>query len=258
MSLQKDFIAAVRSRDIWLYFACQDIRLRYRRSKVGPFWITLSMVIFCLSLAVVYGQLFKADTAEYLPFLSIGFVFWGLMSGILGEFPNVFIDNAAYIKDSKTNPFAILFRMMARHIIIFLHNSLIFIGIYLYFGINPGWSSLLVIPALFLVLLNLLAMGVSLSLFGLRFRDVPPIIQSMIQVLFFITPITWFPKLLASDSWVMRANPFAYYLDLLRSPMLGHEPHIMSWLIACCTLLVFSVIAARIYKAKASRIPFWV
>jgi ABC-type polysaccharide/polyol phosphate export permease len=128
----------------------------------------------------------------------------------------------------------------------------------LYFGINPGWVCLLVIPALLLVLLNLMALGVALSLFGLRFRDVQPIIQSMIQVLFFITPITWFPKLLAADSWVMQVNPFAYYLDLLRSPMLGNAPNLISWAIVVGALLVFSGAAVVVYKAKASRIPFWV
>jgi ABC-type polysaccharide/polyol phosphate export permease len=251
-------IDALKSQEIWLYLAWQDIRLRYRRSKIGPFWITLSMAIFCLSLGVVYSQLFKADITEYLPFLSVGFVIWGFISGMLVEFPNLYVDNASYIKDIKINPFTILFRAVTRHVVTLLHNSLIIVGIYIYFGINPGLTALLVLPGFTLVALNLVALGVSLSLFGARFRDVAPITQSLVQVLFFITPLTWFPKLLRSDSVVMLVNPFAYYLDLTRSPLLGQLPAQESWGVALFTLIVFSGISAWMYRAKASRIPFWV
>ena len=255
---RNDLLAALSARDLWLFQAWQDIRLRYRRSKIGPFWITLSMAIFCLSLGVVYSQLFKAEITEYLPFLSVGFVFWGLISGMLGEFPNLYVDNAAYIKDIKINPFTILFRVVTRHVITFAHNALIIVGIYLYFSINPGLTALLVLPGFALVLLNLVAIGVSLSLFGARFRDVAPITQSLIQVLFFITPLTWFPRLIPANSWITLANPLAYYLDLTRSPLLGQPPAPESWGVALCTLAFFAAVAVWMYRAKVSRIPFWV
>lgn len=257
-SQNNDLVSAITARDLWLYLAWQDIKLRYRRSKIGPLWITLSMAIFCLSLGVVYSKLFKTEVSEYLPFLSIGFVFWGLMSGLLGESPNILVDNASYIKDIKINPLTILLRMATRHIITFAHNALIIVGIYLYFDIAPGFTAFLAIPGLILVVLNLVAISVLLSLFGSRFRDVAPITQSMIQLLFFVTPVTWFPRLISADSWVTAANPMAYYLDLTRSPLLGHAPAPQSWGVASLTFILFATIAAWAYRAKASRIPFWV
>jgi len=256
--LRNDLLAALSACDLWVFLAVQDIRLRYRRSKIGPFWITLSMAIFCVTLGVVYSQLFKAELNEYLPFLTVGFVIWGLISGMLSEFPNLYVDNAAYIKDIKINPFTILFRVVTRNVIIFAHNALIIVGIYLYFRINPGLVAFLALPGFVLVFLNLVAIGVSLSIFGVRFRDVSPITQSLIQILFFITPIMWFPRLIAADSWIALANPLAYFLDLTRSPLLGHAPAPESWVVALGTLAFFATGAALMYRAKASRIPFWV
>jgi ABC-type polysaccharide/polyol phosphate export permease len=255
---KSDFIAAIKSNEIWLYLATQDIKLRYRRSKIGPFWITLSMAIFCASLGVVYSQLFKADINEYLPFLSVGFVFWTFMSSVVGESPNLFVDNAPYIKDMKTNPFVILLRTITRHLIILAHNFLIVFGIYIYFGINPGLKFFLVIPAIVLVVLNLGAISLSLSILGARFRDISQITQSMLQVIFFITPITWFPKLLSADSLLVFINPFSHYLNILRSPVLGEEIYGISWLLSLATLFIVSSIAFLLYKTKGSRIPFWV
>ena len=257
-NLRRDLFAAIGEHDLWLFLAVQDIRLRYRRSKIGPFWITLTMAIFCLSLGVIYSQLFKVDIKEYLPFLSIGFIFWGMFSVLLGECPNLYVDNAAYMKDIKTNLLTVLLRVVTQHVITFAHNILIIIGIYLYFSINPGFTALMAIPGFVLVLLNLMAAGVSLSIIGARFRDVALIIQNLIQVLFFITPIIWMPRLVPEGSWLALINPFAYYLDLTRTPLLGQAPAPESWLVAICTLVILTFIAAWLYRAKASRIPFWV
>lgn len=253
-----DLLNAVESRDLWLYLAWQDIRLRYRRSKIGPFWITLSMAVFCAALGLIYSQLFKAEIREYVPFLTIGFVFWTWISGMMGEFSNLFVENSAYIKDIRINPLAVLCRMVMRHLIILVHHAVIIVGVWIYFSINPGLVSLLMFPGLILVLLNLITFGVVLSLFGARFRDVAPIMQSVIQLIFFITPLTWLPRLLSSHEWVIWANPVASYIDLLRSPLLGQEPAPLSWLVSVTTLLFFSAASFAIYRSKANRIPFWV
>lgn len=255
---QSDLLAAFKAYDLWSFLAWQDIKLRYRRSKIGPLWITLSMAIFCLTLGVVYSKLFKTDIREYLPFLSISFVIWGLIASLLGEFPNLYIDNAAYIKDIRINPFTVLFRVVARNVLVFAHNALIIFGIYIYFDLWPGATALLAIPGLVLVLLNLAAIGLTLSIVGARFRDVGQITQNLIQVLFFITPVIWFPRLVSPDSWVLRANPFAYFLDLIRSPLLGSAPSMLSWGVALTTLILFTTVGVLLYRAKSSRIPFWV
>ena len=200
----------------------------------------------------------KIDISEYLPYLSISFVIWGLISSLLGEFPNLYVDNSAYIKDIRINPFTILFRAVARNVLVFLHNALIIIGIYIYFNLWPGAVFFLVLPGLLLVMLNLVAIGVSLSIIGARFRDVAPINLSLIQILFFITPIMWFQRLVSSESWVLIVNPVVYFLDLVRSPLLGSAPAESSWYISILTLFIFSTIGALLYRAKKNRIPFWV
>lgn len=253
-----DVISALAAYELWIYLARQDIRLRYRRSKIGPFWITLSMAIFCLALGVVYSKLFKMNLAEYLPFLSVGFVVWGFISGLLGEFPNLFVDNSSYITDTRINPIIILFRVVARSVLVFAHNVLIIVGIYLYFKIQPGMVALLAIPGLFLVILNLVAVGISLSIVGARFRDIAPTTQSLIQILFFISPITWMPHLLSADSWLIKINPIGYYMDLIRSPLLGTAPALHSWAVAFVTLAIFSCVAVWVYQTKSARIPYWV
>lgn len=255
---QGDLLAAIAAYDLWSFLAWQDIKIKYRRSKIGPFWITTSMAVFCVALGVVYSQLFKTEISELLPYLAIGMVVWSFVASCVGEMPNLFVDNASYIKDMRINPLTILLRVITRNAIIFGHNLLIVLGIYLYFGIWPGWTGLLALPGFLLVILNLAVIGIPLSIVGARFRDLAQITQSILQVVFFITPIFWFPRLLAEGSWIIAANPVAYFIDLVRSPLLGHAPEPVSWGVSLLTLLAASILAAWVYRNNSARIAFWV
>jgi ABC-type polysaccharide/polyol phosphate export permease len=251
-------IAALCAVDVWGYLAWQDIRLRYRRSTIGPFWITLSMTIFCLSLGYVYSRLFKQNIVEYLPFVTASFVIWGFMASVMTEMPNVFVDSAPYIKDININPLIIVMRALARHVITFLHNAFIIVGIYLWFGIPPTPALWMFIPGFFLTLVTMTGVAVVLGIIGARFRDIAPITQSAVQVLFFITPITWAPSMLPKDSHILSLNPFAHLLEITRAPLLGNAPAPGAWTYAfvACGMSVFCAAAA--YRIKARELPFWV
>lgn len=255
---KNDLIEALSQYVVWSYLARQDIKIRYRRSKIGPFWITISMAIFCVALGAVYSKLFKIEIAELLPFLTVGMIVWGFVASCIGEAPNLFVDNASYMKDMRINKLTILMRALVRNIIIFSHNLLILIGIYLYFGIWPDWVALMAIPGFIVVTLNLVLISIVLSIVGARFRDLNQIIQSALQVMFFITPIFWFPRLLPADSWILIANPVSYFLDLIRSPLLGNAPSAMSWFVSLVILLVLSIFAMLFYRKKGTYVVFWV
>ena len=65
---------------VWYTFAVNDVKRRYRRSRLGQFWLTLSMALTIGGLGLVYSVLFKMDVAEYLPYISVTFVFWSIIS----------------------------------------------------------------------------------------------------------------------------------------------------------------------------------
>lgn len=216
------------------------------------------MAVFCLSLGVIYSEIFNAKTEEYLPYVSIGIVLWNFISGSLNEFPNAYVDNSVYLKEIKINPLIILLRVLARHAIIFFHNFLIVFVIYAYFGINPGLVVLLALPALILVVINLFFIGVVLSILGARFRDISQMSQSVVQLFFFVTPIIWHQRLVSEDSLILVLNPFSYFIDILRSPLLGELPKIESWLVVITLLLFNAIFAKLVFQSRAGRITFWV
>src|ERR687893_124495 len=101
----RDFRSAFRDlrngggqRELWLHLGWQDIRQRYRRSVLGPIWITISMAVTAVALGILYAGLFDLDLATLLPHILVGFVVWNFIAGCIGEGSEVFIANEGLIK----------------------------------------------------------------------------------------------------------------------------------------------------------------
>src|SRR6476660_7472602 len=89
-------------RELWLAIAFYDIRKRYRRSVLGPFWITISLGSFVVVLSFLYVPLMGNNVDRYLPFVALGFVGWQLILELVLQGSNVFIANAPIIQQLQS------------------------------------------------------------------------------------------------------------------------------------------------------------
>lgn len=243
---------------IWTLLAWQDIRLRYRRSTLGPLWITLSMAVTIYAMGFLYGVLFNMDLSVYYPFLATGLLAWSLISTLLCESTLIFIDAESFIKQMKQPYSLFIFRAVLRSFIIFAHNILVFIPIVFLFHVHFTWYSLLFFPSLLLIWLNGLAFSTILAILGARYRDLTQLVSSLVQVIFFLTPIMWSPHLLPQQyQFIPNYNPFAQFVDLLRNPLLG-QPLTSETLTVTLTITALGLLCAYGLLIKyRSRIVYW-
>ena len=252
-----DLIDGLRSWRIWGLLGWEDIRQRYRRSTLGPLWLTISMGAMVVGMGFLYSGLFRTDVSDYLPFLTLGFIIWGLISGFVSDGCRVFIQAEPIIKQVQLAISVHVYRMLWRHLIIFAHNIVIFVLVAMIFSLWPGWAGPLVVPGLLILFINGLWVGVLLGLISARFRDVPQIIGSVLQVAFFLTPIIWKPEHLPARSWFVDLNPFYHFVEIVRAPLLGQALSLRTW---ATTLLVTAAgwsVTFIVYCLYRRRIAYW-
>ena len=253
-----DFFSSALAWRLWGLLGWVEIRQRYARSMVGPFWLTISMAVLIGSIGAVYGTLFGQNIREYLPFLSISLVMWALFSQTTTEGCSAYIASAAYIKQANTPKLVFVFQVVWRNVIIFLHNLVIVVVLLAVFGVRD-WELLpLVVPALVLFLLNAMWLATLCAVISARFRDMCQIIGALMQVAFYVAPIIYRPETLTRFAWILRYNPLTYLLDLVRSPLIGHMPMPESWTVAILTAVVGWTVALGITGRFLKRIPYWV
>ncbi len=174
---------------LWGKLGWNDILQRYRRSLLGPLWLTLSMAIMVVALGVIYAEIFKIPLHDFMPFLCVGLLIWGLISSVLTEAGSLFTGSESYIKQIRLPYSVYVYRFLWSKIIIFAHNFVIYFGVLLYFQIWPGRMALAAIPGFVLLVLNGALVSLSLGMISARFRDIPQIVASVTQIVFFMTPI---------------------------------------------------------------------
>ena len=136
------------------------------------------------------------------------------------------------------NPLIFIFKLLAKNIIIFIHNIIILIPIFFIFDLNLGLNILYGLLGFFILSIILFFTSAILGLVGARFRDITPIIQTLLQITFFISPITWLPRLVGDNSYILYFNPIANVLDITRSPILGEIPAYNSWIFSMLYLKI--------------------
>ena len=244
----------------WLLLAYQDIKLRYRRSVLGPFWVTLSMAITVYSMGFLYGHLFHMELKDYYPFLVAGMLGWSLISNGLNELTDTFAIYESLIKQLKL-PYSLhIQRVIMRNILIFFHNFIVMIPIYFIFreSASLNWNTLFIIPALFIIYINCLFVGLLLAILAARFRDISQIIKSVIQVFFFITPVMWNPAVLpANKLFFVSFNPFYAFLELIREPLLGKLPATNLIFFTLSITMVVIFLSFKLFTRYRSRIIYW-
>jgi lipopolysaccharide transport system permease protein len=243
---------------LWGRLGWNDILQRYRRSTLGPLWLTASMAVMVVALGVLYAELFKTPIHDFLPFLCVGLLVWNLIASYLTEAGSLFVGSESYIKQIRLPYSVYALRSSWSKLIIFGHNFVIYFGVLLYFQIWPGAIALAAIPGLAMVVLNGTLACLSIGMVSARFRDIPQLVSSIVQIVFFVTPIMWHPELLKNRTYIATANPLYHLVEIVRAPLLGLTPAAGSYLAVAIITLVNGGIAAALFVRFRSRISYWV
>lgn len=254
-----DLFEGFRNIKLALYLAYSDIRQRYRRSSLGPFWITISTGIMIGSIGVIFGKLFKSPMNEFFPYLAVGLILWSFISSVINSSTSVFVNSEAIIKQLPISLFTHVLRLVSREFIVFCHNVLILPVVFFFVGRQLNIAVFFAIPGLIILIINLLWICLLLGIICTRFRDMAQIVSSILQVLFYVTPIIWLPKLLPAraDLMLLAPNPLFHLIDIVRAPLMGTIPSLFSWsyslLLACFGWMV----TITFYNTYRNRIAYW-
>lgn len=240
--------------------AWQDIRQAYRRSAIGPFWITASMAVQIGAMGVVFGIIFKTPLHEYLPFLATGIILWSLISSSVIEGCMAFINSEAMLKQLDLNVFVYVFRVLIRNLLNLVHNIVVIPLVLLIMWHPVGWQLVLFIPGMMVVMANLGWMVVLLGMISARYRDVPQTVQAFMTIIYFVTPIMWQPEAVgaANAHWLLGLNPFYHLLQLIRLPFLSASPTVENWILGLVFAVVGWLMAIGALRRFGKQIAYWV
>ncbi len=258
ISAIKDLTQGLLSFRIWSMLAWQEIKQRYRRSTLGPFWLTFSTGIMILAMGPLYGGLFGQQLDSYFLYLATGIVVWQLISTTIQDSCLAFIGSEGFIKQIKLPLSIYVFRIVWKNLIIFFHTLVVVFIVYVFFPPSISFQMFQFILGVFLFSINAVWVGIVVGLLCARFRDVTPIVTSIVGVMFFMTPVMWPVKMLGGRLLVTNLNPFYHFLEIIRAPIIGEEIQPVSWVAVMLITLLGYLFMLTLYSRFRARIAYWI
>jgi hypothetical protein len=244
---------------IWFFMAHQETVAKYRRTTLGPWWITLGTGIGLCAMGFIWGAVFKMDIHELFPYLTSGFIFWSFISSTLIESGEVFARASITLRSVKLQLLIFIFASVLKNLYVLGHNIIIFLLVLVIFQLKISFITFLFIPGFLLLVLTSFFVTVILSILGARFRDLSYMISSLMTFIFLLTPVMWNSGVLSGRSlYLAYLNPITHYLAIVRDPLLNKVPDSISYLSAVGISIFLFLLASFLYKKFEKRIIFWV
>ena len=254
-----DILEGATNWRMWHLMGSAELRQRYTRSRLGQFWLTLSTGIQIAALGLVWSLLWGAPVSELMPYFAISIVFWQFFTGILGDSTTIFTKNGKYFINHRMSFATAISALIYQHLLILLHNAAVIVLVFLFFSKPAGPTVLLALPGLGLAVITGVWLSYVLGILCTRYRDLGQLVNSMLQVAFYVTPVLWKPNFIpeAYREYLL-FNPFAVYLSVIRDPILGESLTPEPWLVAAAITLVGFTAALPFIGRYKNRLIYWV
>lgn len=238
-----------------------DFKRKYRRSLIGAFWGTLSILLTVIVVSVVFGSNIFGGARNSFLYVSTGMIVWNFISVSIAESCDTFILNESVIRQIRIPFFVYNFRVVSRNFVFFLHNLLVIAVAYLIDPFYIGFEMLWAIPAIILISINLVFICTTISIIATRFRDFGQFVTNGLPLVFYATPILWSIESVKFSKEIiafLQMNPMLYIIDIFRNPVMGTGLVYMDWFVALiCTLFNFTI-SILIYEKYKNRIAYWI
>ncbi|MCP2669699.1 ABC transporter permease [Maricaulaceae bacterium EIL42A08] len=255
----RDIFQAVLRWRLWMAFAIEDLRQTYRRSLLGVLWISFGFAIFVAVKIFIFGTMLdRANDQYYSAYLMIGFYIWFYVSSSITSGTGVFINSEGWIRNDPIELPVFVFQNVVRHAFDLLMTGLVVVIGMVYLGLGASAYTFMVLPALLALLVNALWVNLLLGVLCLRFRDLVHLINAIIRVMFFMTPIFWLPEQLPARAMeLLYWNPFAHFIWIFRTPIIDQQFALDSWIYVSVLTIIGWIAAILAYAITRRRLVFW-
>lgn len=255
----KDIFIGTKNYHLSINMAMAEIRRRYKRTLLGPFWATLNLALYIGAMGFLFSYLWKMDVKTFLPYFSSGYICWGLLSNVIIDSCSTFIAADNLLKQIPLAYSTFSWLVVFRNILLFAHHAIFYVLIIIIMKVPINCNFMFFIPGLFLVAITSFLVSIVLGLVCARYRDLIQVVTSLLQILMFVTPIFWLPNQMGGVrfTFFVKLNPLYHYINIIRAPLLGNPLEVINWVITLSITTILAIIALYLFALYKRKLIFW-
>lgn len=252
----KDFKEIWQYKELLYFLTWRDFKVRYKQTFIGVLWAVFQPFMTMVVFALFFGTFLKvpSDGVPYPIFVYTGLIFWQFFSTALSETSNTLIANQAIITKVYFPRLILPISSVATKFVDFAIASVILIGMMIYFGYVPNFTSIFILPLLVIItFMAAVGGGLFLAAINVKYRDVRYALPFFIQILLFLTPVIYPASIAGKYSWLLAFNPMMGVIQSARATLLGTTP--VNWILLASSFAATAalLIIGTIYFKKVER-----
>lgn len=258
-----DLRAAFGNLSGWSYLAAKRIQLENRRTWIGTAWVVLAFGLTSAGIGVIMAQLQGLSFMVHVPYVMFGFAAWNFIQNSVIAGCNVMVNAKPYLLQMKTARSVFPLSLTLRNLYLLILHALTAFTVSAVIGWRPTFDGFWALGAIVLYLPFGFAVGLMLGLVCARFRDIARLVESVMRLAFFFTPVIWVFGTRNSDdsegvlAFLMKWNPFTYMLQTFRSGLIGEAPRLLDWAVTAGAASISAIIAVIALQALGRRVTYW-
>lgn len=254
----QDYGQAWSERRIWVTLAMRHFTHSYRRTVLGPWWHSIDQLLYTLGFAALSSWLFGGEFEDRFAYVGVGIaVFTTITQAILGGLGS-FVGSTSL----RNSGLSFSGRVVKEMLVVLMTFGLRITPLAIiipFTSYSLSVATFWLIPSFVLGGLSAMAIGLVLAVLFARFRDLSPMINLVLRLSFFASPVFWHIDSVSQPESLTRLtslNPFAQYLEIFRNPILGLAPSTYCILFVFVSTTFLCLASSVLLSRYHSQIPY--
>lgn len=242
-----------RYRELFFIFAWRDIKVRYKQTALGAAWAIFQPLVSTFIFTIFFGRLAKIPSGilPYSLFVLCGLVFWNFFSSALTHASNSLVENENIVKKVYFPRLILPLSAIVTSFIDFLISFVMLLIFTFVLGFIPSPMFILILLiGILIVFISAGGLGLFLSAFNVKYRDVRYILPFFIQTMLFLTPVIYPTSIVSNtNKYIMALNPMTGIIEAVRTTVAGSMS--VDWLllgVSAFSAVVFLVIGLIYFR----------
>ena len=250
----RNIVNLLSYKDLLRNLVSRDFKTRYKRSYLGILWSLLNPLLIIIVYTLAFDYIMKIQVRNFPMFFMCGFLPWSYLSAGLSVSLTSLSDSGYLIKAVYFPREILPLSMVLSCLLHFLITFIFVFPVLMIYGYFPQWMTFSLIIIILLQTIFIFGLSLCLSSIHVFFRDIRYILDVILTIWFWLTPIVY-PISLIPDQFLFfyKLNPMTLFVAAYREVLLNGKVPIPKYWFALFLATLGSLILGYLLYLKVKK-----
>lgn len=251
-----DFGELKSYRDLFYFLVWRDVKVLYAQTVLGFAWAILNPLMQIVVFTVIFGKVagIETDGVPYILFSTVAIIPWTYMSEAMTKSSESLVSGQNMLGKVYFPRIVYPLTPVLAKLVDFAISLVLLAGVMIWYDVTPTWNLIFLPLMVLLMVIVPSAIGLLLSAFAIRYRDVKFAMPMVIRMLIYSAPILYTATAIPEGyRFLYSLNPIVSVIEGFRACLLG-GPMPWAYILPGAAVAVLMLLGGALYFRRMERV----